>query len=131
MAADEGLARNLDRVNRRDEVNAALKTAIAGRDRIELADALRAAGVPAGEVNTVPEILEDPHTNTRGMVGGFDADGYRSMRGVKTPARFSGYEPHRFEAPPGLGADTRRVLAEDIGLSGEQIEKLFEKGIVA
>ncbi|POF27944.1 CaiB/BaiF CoA transferase family protein [Roseibium marinum] len=131
MAKDESLRKNLDRVTRRDEVTAALSSAAALRERAELAESLRAAGVPAGEVNTVPEILNDEHIRARGMVGSFDDADRGATPGLRTPARFSGYEPHRFEAPPKLGADTRSILADELGLTAEQISALYEKGIVA
>lgn len=131
MGADPGFAKNRDRVTRRDEVTAALSAAMAGRDRTELANALRAAGVPAGEVNTVPQILNDPHMQARGMVGSFDDPDRGATPGLRTPARFSGYDPHRFEAPPKLGADTRSILADELGLTAEQIAALYDKGIVA
>lgn len=131
MAHDEALRKNRDRVARREEVTAALSTAIATRDRGEIADALRAAGVPVGKVNSVPEILSDPHIEARGMVAGFDDPDHGPTLGLRTPASFSGYEPNRFEAPPKLGADTKTILADELGLTCEQIAALYEKGIVA
>lgn len=131
MAADEGLKKNRDRVWRRDEVTAALSAAIAARDRAELAKALRSAGVPAGEVNSVPEILADPHVRARGMVDIFDDPDRGATPGVRTPARFSGYDQHRFEPPPKLGGDTRTILASELGLDADRIEALYSKGIVA
>ena len=66
------LPRNADRVAGRAAVMAAMTVAIAGRDRGPLAEALRAADVPAGEVNSVSEILSDSHIEARGMVGSFE-----------------------------------------------------------
>ncbi|SMY08833.1 CaiB/BaiF CoA transferase family protein [Flavimaricola marinus] len=131
MASDARFSKNRDRVRLRDEVTAALSAACATRDRTELAEALRAAGVPAGEVNTVPEILNDPHTRVRGMVDAFDDPDHGTTPGLRTPARFSGYDAHRFEAPPKLGADTRTILSDELGLTPDQIAALYEKGIVA
>lgn len=131
MAQDPELARNRDRVERRNAVTEALTAAFAMRDRAELAESLRAAGVPAGEVNTVPEILKDPHILARGMVDNFDDPDRGATPGLRTPARFSGYEPHRFEAPPRLGADTHTILADELGLTLDQIAALYERGIVA
>lgn len=130
MAKDSGLAKNIDRVTRRAEVTHALADAIATRDRAELAPALRAAGVPAGEVNTVPEILNDPHTRARGMVATYDDPDRGATPGLRTPLRYSGYDAHRFEAPPKLGADTDRILREDLGLDEATIAALYEKRIV-
>lgn len=131
LAQDESLRKNANRVTRRDEVTAALSSAIVIRERMELAESLRAAGVPAGEVNTVPEILQDEHIRARGMVGRFADPDRGATPGLRTPARFSGYDTHRFEAPPKLGADTHTILADELDLTADQIAKLYEKGIVA
>ena len=48
LAAEPELAENAGRVAARDRVMAAMRTAAAGRDRTDLAEALRAEGVPAG-----------------------------------------------------------------------------------
>ena len=70
LRADPGLTTNAGRVARRAEVMAAMREAMAARDRAPVAEALRARGVPAGEVNTVRGILDDPHIRARGIVAG-------------------------------------------------------------
>ncbi len=131
LLADAELARNRHRVRRRDEVEAALKAAIATRDRHELAEALRAEGVPAGEVNTVPDILNDPHTTAREMVQSFDQPGRGATPGLRTPARLSAYDLPRFETPPSLGQDTRAILSQTLGLDEATIADLYAKGAIA
>lgn len=131
MATDPRFTKNRDRVTNREAVTAAITAACATQDRADLANRLRAAGVPAGEVNTVPEILSDPHTQARGMVGTFDDPDRGATPGLRTPARFTGYDAHRFDAPPKLGADTKTILSDELGLTPEQIAALYEKGIVA
>lgn len=131
LLADADLAGNRQRVRRRAEVEAALTAAIACRDRAELAAALRARGVPAGEVNTVPDILNDPHTRARGMIGQFDQPGRGATPGLRTPARLSGWEDSDFAAPPALGQHSRQILSQELGLEPAQIDELFRKGAVA
>ena len=79
----------------------------------------------------MPEILADPHMAARGMVGTFDDPDRGATPGLRTPARLSGYDEQRFEPPPRLGADTRAILADELGLDLERIDALYEKGIVA
>lgn len=131
LLADTELAKNRNRVRRRDQVEAALTAAVARRSRAELAEALRAKGVPAGEVNTVPEILNDPHTQARDMVQNFPQPGHGDTPGLRAPARLSAYDPPRFETPPALGQDTHTILAQDLGLDAATIADLFRKGAVA
>jgi crotonobetainyl-CoA:carnitine CoA-transferase CaiB-like acyl-CoA transferase len=131
LLADEELARNVHRVRRRQDVETALRQAISDRDRAELAAALRARGVPAGEVNTVPEILGDPHTLARGMIDHFDVAGRGATPGLRNPAVLSAWDAADFSAPPELGQHSREILSQDLGLSEDEIQALFGKGAVA
>lgn len=130
IAAPEWSATNRARVERRAEIMDLLRPAFAARPRAALAEALRAAGVPAGEVNTVPEILADPHVQARGMVASFDDPERGPTPCLATPGRFSGYEGIAFRPPPRLGADTDAVLAE-LGRDAAGIEALKKKGAAA
>lgn len=121
---------NAERVARRGEVMTLLRSAIAIRERAELADALRAADVPVGEVNTVPEILADPHTQARGMIGQFEDPARGATPCLATPGRFSGYEPVAHSAPPRLGAQTDDILTGKLGLDRGAIEKLRSEGVI-
>ena len=124
LAADPALADNAARVSRRDEVMAALRTAVAGRDRTPLAEALRARSVPAGEVNTVREILADPHMEARGMVSGFDHPTEGRFPALRNPLRFDGFDDPDTGTPPLLGADTDTILANELGFSPAEIAEL-------
>jgi crotonobetainyl-CoA:carnitine CoA-transferase CaiB-like acyl-CoA transferase len=44
-----------------------LRRAIARRGRGELSDALDAAGIPAGPINDVAQVFDDPQVTARGM----------------------------------------------------------------
>lgn len=128
FAADRKLDRNVDRVARRDEVMETMTKAIASRDRKTLAEALRDAGVPVGEVNSVREILADEHVAARDMVGAFNHPTAGRFPALRTPLRISGSEGSATEAPPLLGADTNDVLGRLLGLGHEQIDELRRQG---
>jgi len=128
LAADPALARNAGRVAQRAEVMRAMTAAIAARDRGPLAEALRAADVPAGEVNSVSDILADPHTAARAMVGSFDHPTAGPFPALRTPLREVGREPPAIGVPPLLGADTETVLRTRLGLDAGQIAALREEG---
>jgi len=103
---------------------AAMRTAIAARDRTPLAEALRALGVPAGEVNSVREILGDPHVKARGMVAGFDHPTEGRFPALRNPLRFKGFDDPATGTPPLLGADTDAILAAELGLAAAEIAEL-------
>ena len=118
------------RVAEREAVMATLREAIRGWDRAALAEALRRGDVPVGEVNTVPEILSDPHTQARGVVGQFEGRGGARVPALGTPGRYSGYEGPQFRAPPELGQQTAEILT-GLGRDAAEIEDLKRKGVVA
>ncbi len=129
LAADAALARNAGRVAGRNRVMAAMSAAIAGWDRAPLAEALRAADVPAGEVNSVGEILSDPHTAARGLVGSFDHPTAGTFPALRLPMREAGHGPPALGTPPLLGADTDAVLM-GLGLDAAAIAALRAEGAV-
>jgi crotonobetainyl-CoA:carnitine CoA-transferase CaiB-like acyl-CoA transferase len=130
LAADASLARNAGRVAERARVMAALRAAIAGRPRDLLADALRAAGVPVGEVNSVAEVLADPHVAARQLVSEFDHPTEGVFPALRTPLRLDGFDDPAPLSPPLLGSDTRRVLADKLGLSDAEVNRLHDEGTI-
>lgn len=130
LAADAELKKNAARVARRGEVMAAMGTAIAGRDRNELAEALRARDVPAGEVFTVKEALSDPHLQARGAVGTFTHPTEGEFRGLRTPIRFNGLDDPEMAPPPMLGDSTDIILRDRLKLSADAIAALKSEGAI-
>jgi len=67
LAADARFVTNPARVTNRATLIPLLETAIAERDRASLADAIEAAGIPAGPINSIDQVFEDPHVQDRGL----------------------------------------------------------------
>jgi crotonobetainyl-CoA:carnitine CoA-transferase CaiB-like acyl-CoA transferase len=112
LAADPALAKNSERVRQRERVMNAMRVALATRERKEAGDALRARGVPAGEVNSVAQALADPHVVARGMVDRFEHPRAGSFPALRNPLRFTGYDDPYVGVPPLLGADTEAIENE-------------------
>ena len=77
-------------------------------------------------INDVADILGDPHTRARGLVGSFDYPEVGEFKALKLPYRFLGWDDPQIGAPPTLGADTDRILSERLGYSKEKIAALRE-----
>lgn len=88
-------------------------------------DRLSAAGVPAGPVSSVPEMLGHAQTRALGMV--LDLDDGTTTLGC--PVGLSDAPPARPSPAPALGAHTDEVLAS-AGLSPAEIARLREAGAI-
>ena len=130
LAQDPGLAKNAGRVQRVDEIDAAIGAWTATLSVDQVLAALEQAQVPSGKIYTVADIAADPHYAARGMLGQVTLD---DGSAVSVP----GFVPKLSRTPgghrrnaPALGQDTDAVLRE-MGLGDEQIAALRERGIVS
>ncbi len=123
LAEEPDYLRNANRLTHQEELRACLAPLMAEWDGEDLAQALMKAGVPAGPVLTVPEVMEAEHTRIREMA--IDINGFRTtgnpIKMSRTPAK-----PDR-KKPPRFGEETRAVLAE-IGYSEEEIDAMIAAG---
>ncbi len=102
-----------------------LEQALSARSAAEWAPILNARGIPAGEVLSVPEILEHPQVVERGLVRRFaDAPGVgRDIAVVRAGFRLGEEDPVPDGPPPVLGADNTAILAE-LGYDAAGVEEL-------
>jgi len=130
LLKDEALKKNAARVERRDEVMGALRGAIGRLERAPLLEALEKADVPAGPVNALDEVLADPHTLARGMIGSFEHPSVGKFPALRLPLRYDGYDDPEIGRPPLLGEHTETVLRDMLGLKPDEIAALrSEKAI--
>ncbi len=92
---------------------------------------LNRAGVPAGAVLRVPDILAHPQIRDRGMIATFDAvpGTGRDIQVVRTGVKMNGTPPAVTSPPPGLGEHNREIYRE-LGLSDEEIAWLEADSVV-
>jgi crotonobetainyl-CoA:carnitine CoA-transferase CaiB-like acyl-CoA transferase len=129
-AHDPALARNADRVARRDEVMAGLRAAIARFDRDELCRRCDAAGVPAGPILNVEEILGNEQVHARGMVQCYEHPLIGTFMGLPVPFKFHGFDQPVLGRPPLLGEHTEEVLRSRLGMSPAEVDALRANGVI-
>ena len=112
LAADPALAGNAGRVQRVDEIDAAIGAWTATRSVADVVAALDAAAVPAGRIYTVADIAADPHYAARGMLDTVTlADGRQLAVPGIVPKLSRTPGAHRRNAPMVVGQDTADVLS--------------------
>jgi len=104
LAADPRYRTNAGRVTHRTELIPLLAGVIASRGRTPLAEALEEAGIPAGPINDVAQVFEDPQVVARAMR--LDLDG---QPGVACPIVIDGRRQVSGGPAPRLGDTSQRA----------------------
>jgi crotonobetainyl-CoA:carnitine CoA-transferase CaiB-like acyl-CoA transferase len=129
LAGDERFGTNSARVRNNAALYPLLREAFAQKDRSDWVDALEAAGVPCGPINSVAEVFEDPQVRHRGMKITLPHPLAGEVPLVASPLRFTvtPLEPER--APPLLGEHTAEIL-QHLGLDAAAVARLRDGGVV-
>lgn len=102
---------------------------VSAMTRAEVMNVMSAVGIPAGPINTVGEILEDPHIHAREMVVELTHPDYGPLKMLGIPIKLSQTPGTVGKAPPTFGEDNREVLGT-IGYSPEDIARFEREGII-
>ncbi len=126
---DPRFVTNVDRLANRNELVPLLEARIAGRQAHELLDALRAAEIPCGPINTVPEVLADAHYQARENIVQQQHPVAGEVRSLANPVRL-GETPVSYRLPPpSLGEHTADVLRE-MGVGTQTLMELRARGVI-
>lgn len=128
LGRDARFRTNADRLANLDALVAELAPRFASRATAEWVDTLGAAGVPAGPVLSIEEMLSHPQTAARGMVSEVEHSTAGRVRTLGTPVKVGTPEPPRQGAPL-LGQHTREVLLE-AGFSAQEVDDLVRSGAI-
>jgi crotonobetainyl-CoA:carnitine CoA-transferase CaiB-like acyl-CoA transferase len=112
LATDDRFARQADRVEHQLELEKLLNERFAERPAAEWIDLMRAAGLPAGPVNTFGQILADPTVHASGLVRPMEVPVAGTSWTTVFPVRVTDTEPRLDRSAPRLGEQTDEVLAE-------------------
>jgi crotonobetainyl-CoA:carnitine CoA-transferase CaiB-like acyl-CoA transferase len=96
----------------------------AARPREEIAQVLRAAGVPYAPVASIAEVAASEQIGARGMVQEVDHPTLGTLRLPGSPIKMSATPPTIRKAPPLVGEDNDEVYGDILGMTAEEIEQL-------
>ena len=128
LITDPRFALREERKRHRDELRLEIERSLAHRNAAEWEELLSAAGVPAGQVLSVPEALELDQVATRAFVHELDLPG-QQLRVLGSSVHVDGTAVAPGGRPPLLGEHTDALLAE-LGYDEATIAELHEMGAV-
>ncbi len=121
---DPRFALNQDRMAHHTALTTALAETFEQRSTQDWLERLAAAGVPAGPVLSIGEMLEHPQTRAREMLVETGHSRHGSGATLGFPVKFSATPASIRSGAPTLGEHTREVLAE-LGYAAAQIDALI------
>jgi crotonobetainyl-CoA:carnitine CoA-transferase CaiB-like acyl-CoA transferase len=130
LADDPRFAANGKRVENRVELTRILDEIFLARTTREWVDALEAAGVPNGPINTIEQVFAEPQAVARGLRIELAHPLAGKVSLVRSPMRFSATPIEHERPPPLLGEHTDEVLRGVLGMKPEDIARLRADGAV-
>lgn len=129
LALDKRFIGNVARVEQRQTLIPMLEDRFSGHPVSYWTDRFEGRGVACSPLHTVDQVMTHPQVLANAMrVTAVDAGGVdRDL--VGTPFKLADGGGIAATAAPELGADTADILAERLGLSPEQIERLRARGV--
>ncbi|GAA4617946.1 CaiB/BaiF CoA transferase family protein [Saccharopolyspora hordei] len=133
LAEDPQLQTNVGRVERAEEIDAAISAWTATADSPRILELLADASVPSGPIYDVRDIVADPHYAARGM---HERHPVRIEQDEVREVLFPGIVPKLVEEPgrtrwlgPELGEHTDAVL-DELGVPPEEVAELRAEGVI-
>ncbi len=129
LLSDSRFLQNEDRMAHRAELADALAPAFKKRSTNDWLERLDAAGVPAGPVLSVGEMLADPQTKAREMLIETEHQRLGPVPTIGFPVKFSETPAAIERGAPTLGQHTTEVLRE-LGYADSDIDQLVADNVV-
>lgn len=131
LAGDPALADAAGRLAHRDRIRHAVETWTTQRAPRDAMNLLQAAGVPAGAMLRVGELLTDPHLAERRYFARLSQPTMdEALPTEARPAHSLGLADPPVRPAPLPGQHTRELAGELLGLDEERTEKLVEEGVL-
>ncbi|UHQ98841.1 CoA transferase (plasmid) [Natrinema zhouii] len=126
MVGDDRFGSKYKRAQHMDLIDGAIEDWMEGKEKDAVVETLLERDIPCAPVQTVEEIVDDPHLKHREMLNYVpnQSEGRDEIPIPGMPIKFSGSESPEVEPAPELGEHTEEVLTELAGYSVEEIARL-------
>jgi crotonobetainyl-CoA:carnitine CoA-transferase CaiB-like acyl-CoA transferase len=130
LARDERFVTSRDRLVNRDAIERTVQDLVRHHSRDELMARFVAKGVPAGPVNSVKDIFEDPFVEARKTVHRFVREDGVEIPSVAYPGKFSRTPADYRYRPPHVGEHTSDILRDWLALGDDELDALARGGAI-
>ena len=131
LVDDDRYVTGWGRTQHYDELIPVIEAAIRQRTTAEWVEILSEMGVPVGPVQDIAQVAADPQIAHRGMFVELDHPALGPTMFTGNPMKLSRTPGGPPRLPPNLGEHSAEVLAELLGLSGEQLADLLADQVIA
>lgn len=122
---------NAARMQHRDELRVIVESRLKLRTKMEWTDAMVRLGIPAGPINNLSDVFNDPQVLHCRLVEEVQHPLLGALKQVATPIKLDAFRDGTVRTPPPLlGEHTYEVLAE-FGYSATDLQQLSEDGVIA
>lgn len=112
------------------ELEPILSEAMGRRTTAEWLEELLAAGIPCAPVNSIDQVVKDPHVLERSAITEVVHHTLGRIKTVNTPLRLSRTPAGVVQSAPDLGQHTDEVLQGLLGLSPGEVKALHSQGVI-
>jgi crotonobetainyl-CoA:carnitine CoA-transferase CaiB-like acyl-CoA transferase len=130
LAEHPDYARTRERTRNRDALLAIIGEILVTRPRAHWLARMRAAGVPAGAINSIAEAFGSEEMKARDLVTTIPHPAVGSVPNIRLPFRLHGTPLADPVASPGLSQNAMEVLRDALGYDPTTIEALLASGAV-
>jgi formyl-CoA transferase len=116
--------------DRAEWLDARLKEWVGERKASEVLDTMRACGVVASTIYSVPDMLDDPTYQERENIVRVADDDFGSVQMQNVVPRLRNHTGTIWRSAPGLGQDNNYVYEEILGLAADYVRDLGSQGII-
>lgn len=130
LGNDPRFADNEKRIQNREALYAAIDQKLAAKTVDEWVLLFDEAGIPAGPINTLDRVFNDPQVLYTEQVQDVEHPQYGKVKVVGPPAQFSDSRIGIQGPPPILGEHNQEILTKILGYSNEQVEAFQKQGVI-